>query len=192
MVDALHIDVPAVDLVRKRVLQNVLDLRVPDRTAFHRQQIILFIHAAPVDHLVQLDFQQMIQPDAGAAPVALTEGVGNVHLHIFLDDLIERGLRHLFNIGEGRFQVHHRSETEIALGDVDGAELTGKIVDLLKEALMDKLQRGKSARRQLIQQALLKKRDCLLFADPLFLTGKVGRGCESQFILERHASTSFA
>ena len=118
--------------------------------------------------------------------------MGDVHLHIFLDDLIKGGLRHLFNIGEGRFQVHHRSKTEIALGDVDGTELTGKVVDLPKEVLMDKLQRGKSTSLQLIQQALLKQFDRFLFADPLLLAGKVGRGCESQFILERHANTSFA
>ena len=67
-----------------------------------------------------------------------------------------------------------------------------KVIDVFKEILVNKLQRGKSPRLQLIQQALLKQRNRFLFADPFLLAGKVGRGCESQFILERHDNPSFA
>ena len=141
---------------------------------------------------MQLGFQQQIQPDACTAPVAFTEGVGDVHLHILLNDLIKSGLRHLFNIRKRCFQVHHRSKTEVALGDVNCAEFAGKVVNLLKEVLVDGLQGGEGSGLQLIQQTLLKKLDSFLFADSLFFTGEISRGCESQFILKSHGETSLA
>lgn len=53
MVDAFHIDFPAVYIIAQSVFQNVLDLNIPNRTAFHSEQIIFFINTAPVNDLAK-------------------------------------------------------------------------------------------------------------------------------------------
>ncbi len=42
MVNAFHIQLPAVDLVRQGISQDVLDLRVADGTPLHGQEAVVF------------------------------------------------------------------------------------------------------------------------------------------------------
>ena len=76
-------------------------------------------------------------------------------------------------------------------GHVNGAKFAGKVINLFKEVFMEKLQRREGSGWQLIQNAPFKEINSFLFADPFFLTGKIGSGCDSRFILKRHGVTSF-
>ena len=89
MVDAFHIDLAAIDLVGQSRLQQHLDLHVLDGAALHGQQVVLLIDTAPIHHLPDAGFQHLVKPQAGAAAVALSERVGDIHLHILLDDLVK-------------------------------------------------------------------------------------------------------
>ena len=58
------------------------DFHIFNRAALHSEQIIFFINLAPINNLADFVFQDMVEPNAGAATVTLTERVGNVHLNI--------------------------------------------------------------------------------------------------------------
>ena len=66
-VDAFHIDLAVIDLFGQGGAQQGLYLHILDRAALHRKEIVPLIDAAPVDDLMQLLFEDGIQPDAGAA-----------------------------------------------------------------------------------------------------------------------------
>ena len=60
MVDALHIDLAAMDIVGQGVFQDMLDLDILNWAALHCQQIVLFINLTPIDHLADLLLENAI------------------------------------------------------------------------------------------------------------------------------------
>ena len=83
----------------------------------------------------------MVEPDAGAAPIALPKGVGNIHFHIFFDDLVKSGLRHPVDVGQCRLQIDQRRKAEIALCQIHRAQFACKVINILEKRLMNGLQR---------------------------------------------------
>ena len=79
----------------------------------------------------------MIQPDAGGPSVALAEGVGDIHFHVLLHDLVKGPLGHFLNALQGCTEVHERGEAEISLGHIDGAELARETVDVREQMGVD-------------------------------------------------------
>ena len=114
VVDALHIDLSAIHIIGECVFQKVFDFNIFYRAALHCKKIIFFIHLAPINDLMKFGFENEVELNAGAAPVALPKGVGDIHFHILLDDFIKSRLRHFINIFKWRFKVHQRSKTEVA------------------------------------------------------------------------------
>ena len=135
----------------------MLDFDVLNWAAFHRQQIVLFIHLAPIDNLAEFSLQNTVQPNTSAAPVSLSERMGDIHLHIFLDNLVKSRLRHLFNVVERRLQVHHWGKTEVSLRNIDCAQFTGKVVNLTEKVFMDRFESGKRSSFKAVQCAGLKQ-----------------------------------
>ena len=99
IVDAFHEHLAVVDFVGQRGFEQRFQGRAVDDAPAHGVEIRLFIDLAPVDALLQTALEHQIKPDAGAASVALHEGVGDVHFHIFVDYLVEAGLRHTLDGG---------------------------------------------------------------------------------------------
>lgn len=89
----------------------------------------------------------MVEPDAGAAPIALPKGVGNIHFHIFFDDLVKSGLRHPVDVGQCRLQIDQRRKAEITLCQIHRAQLSGKVVNIFKQIFVNRLQSREFARR---------------------------------------------
>ena len=82
----------------------------------------------------------MVKPNAGAAPIALPKGVGNIHFHIFFDDLVKSGLWHLVDVGQCRLQIHQRRKAEITLRQIHRAQLAGEVINILKQIFVNCLQ----------------------------------------------------
>ena len=78
-------------------------------------------------------FQNMIKPDAGATPISFPKWMGNVHLHIFFNDLIEIRLRHLVNVRKRRIQIHKWRKAEIPLGQIHGPQLARERINISKK-----------------------------------------------------------
>ena len=172
-INTLHIHLTVIDLFRQCFMQKYLDFQIFYRTALHGHQIVAFIHAAPIHHLMQFFFQDAVQPDTGTAATAFPERVRHVHFHIFFNNFIKRGLRHPVNAFQCRAQIHNRCKAEISLCDVYGAHLTGKFVDIFKQIFMDHCKACKCSYRKSIQQTRIIQRQRLLFADPFLFTGKL-------------------
>ena len=173
-VNPFHVNLPVVNLIRQSLSEEVLDLNIPNGAAFHSQKVILFVHQAPVYHLAQLLFQDQVQPNPGAAAVTLPEGVGYVHLHILLHDLLKRGLRHFLDVGQGGLQIHDGGEPEVSLGQVHGADTAGEVVEIGEQEAVD-LQKGLDrAGFQPVQDAGFKELGGPLFAQALLRAGQLG------------------
>lgn len=125
-------------------------------------------------------------------PVPFPERVGNVHLHIFFHDLFKGGLGHLLNAVECRFQIEHRSKPEVSLGQVDGADFSGEVVDFLKENPVDLLERRNSPGCKLIQPTAFIELHRFLLADALLFPGQVRRAGQSQFVFQCHGFSSLS
>ena len=137
-------------------------------------------------YLMQLGFQQQIQPNADAASVALPEGMGDIHLHILLDDLVKGGLGHLVDVSKRRLQIHQRRKAEIALCQIHRAQFACKVINILEKRLMNGLQRRESAGCQLVQRAAFKQFYGFLLAGPFLLAGKLGGVGDAKFIFKCH------
>ena len=148
VVDALYIDLTAGYLVGQCRLQKHLDLNISDGAALHREEVVLLIDLAPVNNHADLAFQHMIKPDAGTATIALSERMGDIHLHIFFDDFIKISLRHRVNAGQCRIKIHQGSKSKTALCKLDRAQLPREVVDILEEIPVNRLQSGKSTGRE--------------------------------------------
>lgn len=159
-VDALHVDLAIIHLVSESRLKQRLDLGVADRAALHGKEVVLAVNEAPIDHRSQLFAKDAVEPDARGAAVAFSEGVGDVHLDVLLDNLVEGGLGHFIDGGKRGIEVHHRGEAEVPLGDVDRANLARKIVNVLKEVTVDGAQALEVADLEGCEQAVFKQLEC--------------------------------
>ena len=98
-------------------------------------------------------FQHEVEPDAGTASVAFHKGVSDIHFHVLVDDFLEGGLRHIFDIWQNCVEIESIGERETAFADVFGTDLTGEViesaedvgVDLLKTFDRAGVKRGKQA-----------------------------------------------
>ena len=169
---AFHIDLPIIDLVRQRGLQQHLDFQVLHWAALHGQQIVLLVHMAPIHNLFQLFLQDRVQPKPGTPAVALPKRVGNIHLNILFDDLIIGRLRHLPDASQCVLEVQHRCKTETTLGEVDGPNLSGKVIDILEKIPVNLRQTRKGPDFKRIQQALFKQLQSPLFAETFLCSGQ--------------------
>lgn len=102
--------------------------------------MVLFVHLASVNNLVKLGFQNQIQPNSSTASVSFSKGMHSIHFHILLDDLIKSGLRHLVNVLNRRLQIHHRCKTEVALCDIDGSQLAGKVINFTEKVFVNRFE----------------------------------------------------
>ena len=134
-------------------------------------------------------FQHLVKPQTGAAAVALSERVGDIHLHIFFDDLVKGGLRHLVDVSKRRLQIHQRRKAEIALCQIHRAQLTGKVINIFKQIFVNCLQSREFTRRERIEYAVFKQFYRLFLAEAFFFTGKVGGACQPQFIFQCHRAS---
>ena len=96
MINALHIDFTAIDVIGQGSLENMLDLNIPNGAALHSKQIVLLVHLAPIHHHTDFLFEDAVQPNPHASAVALPEGVRNIHFYILFYDLVEGGLGYFF------------------------------------------------------------------------------------------------
>ena len=103
MVDAFHIDFTAVDVIGQGSFQDMLDFDILNGATLHSEKIIFLIHLAPVNDLVKLGFENKVEPNTSTAPITFSEGVGDIHFYVLLDDLIESRLRHFINVSNSRF-----------------------------------------------------------------------------------------
>ena len=78
--------------------QQMLDLNILHRTAFHGQQIVCLIHQTPIHDLLDFFPENQIQPYPRTAAIAFTKRMRNIHFYVFLDNLIEIRLRQLFDM----------------------------------------------------------------------------------------------
>ena len=152
-VDAFHIDFAVIDFFGQSSVQQRFYLHILDRAALHCKKVIFFIHPAPVDDLMQFFFQNSIQPDSGASAIALPKRMRHIHLHILLDDLIERRLRHRVDAFQCRTQIHHRCKAEISFCNVHCPHLSSELVDITEQAFMDGRKPFEGACLEGIQQA---------------------------------------
>ena len=125
-VDALHIDQPVCDPVCEGCTEQGFDLHVLDGAALHGKEIIALIHPAPVNDLMQLLFQDAVQPDAGAAAIALPEGWATFISTYFsmISSKVDCGMASMLSSAEARYITG--CEPEIALGNVHGTHLPAK------------------------------------------------------------------
>ena len=117
---------------------------------------------------MQLFFQDAVQPDAGAAAIALPERMRHIHLHILFDDLIVSRLRHPVDAFQRCRQIHDWRKAKISLCDVHGPHLPGKRIDILKQMAVDRRQTCKRTDCKGIQQPGIIQLQCFGLAD-LFL-----------------------
>ena len=128
------------DLIGQRGFEERFQGRAVDDAPAHGVEIRLLIDLAPVNALLQTALEHQIKPDAGAASVALHEGVGDVHFHILVDYLVEAGLRHTLDGGQDRGKMQRVGEGETALADVLAPDLPGEIVQAAEDVGVDLLQ----------------------------------------------------
>lgn len=57
-------------------------------------------NSRPVYGLLQLLLQDVIEPDSGGPPISIQERMGNIHLHILVQNLLKGALGHLFYFSE--------------------------------------------------------------------------------------------
>lgn len=55
-VHTLHINLTVIDLIRQRGFQEQFDFSVLHRATLHRQQIVILVHLAPINHLMEFFF----------------------------------------------------------------------------------------------------------------------------------------
>ena len=72
--------------------------------------------------------------------LSIPKGMGNIHFHIFFDDLVKSGLRHLVDVGQCRLQIDQRCKAEIALRQIHRAQLTGEVENIFKQLFVNCLQ----------------------------------------------------
>ena len=118
IVDALHEHFPVVDLVGESRFQQGFQIGTVDDAFTHGFEVSVFVDSTPINTLGQRGFQHQIQPDAGAATVALHEGVRHIHFNIFVDDLIKGGLRHILNVGQNGVEIKGIGKREAAFTDM--------------------------------------------------------------------------
>jgi len=131
----------------------------------------------------------MVKPNAGAAPIALPKGVGNIHFHIFFDHLVKSGLWHLVDVGQCRLQIDQRRKAEIALRQIHRAQFTGEVINIFKQIFVNRLQSREFARRQGVQHTVFEQFYRLFLAEAFFFPGKIGGAYQPQFIFQCHSAS---
>ena len=126
VVNALHIHLTVGNSVGERGFQQLLYLCVVHGAALHGGEVIGLVDKAPINDEFQLGFEDMVEPDSPAAPVSLAEWVGNIHLNIFLYNLVKGGLRHFVNAVKSGFQILRRGKSKVALRDIFCADSPAK------------------------------------------------------------------
>ena len=115
--------------------------------------------------------------------------MGDVHLDVLLDYLVIRALRHPVDGGKSGVEVHERSESEVALGDVDLTHLACEIVDVLKEIAMNLGKANERAHLKGIEQPALEQLKGALLGKQFLFAGKFHLVCNSQFIFKHRRSS---
>lgn len=130
------------------------------RAAFHSQKIILFIYTTPIDNLTEFIFENVVEPNAYASSVALTERMGDIHFHIFFYNFIKRRLSHFINIFKRRFQIHNWRKSKISFCYINRSDLSCKIVNPIKKVFVNGFQGIKLSCIQCIKYSVFKKLQC--------------------------------
>ena len=89
VVDTLHKGFTVVDFVGQSRLQKSLDIRRVCDTFLHRIQVVVLVNLAPINAFLQLLFENQIEPNTSRTTIALTERVSDVHLDIFVGNLLK-------------------------------------------------------------------------------------------------------
>ena len=121
-------------------LDKRTQLQIIHRAALHGLKIGIPVYPLPVHHPAQVLLQHHVQPDPRGTAVSFPEGMGNVHLHVFGDDFFKGRFRHFFDNSQNFFQVQAVGKAKVALGDIDGTYLPGKVVQTVKKLGMYLLQ----------------------------------------------------
>ena len=155
--NTLEDDFAVADLIGQIRLEEGAEFQIVDRATLHGLKIGIFVNTLPVHHLAKILLQDHIHPDACGASIPLPEGMGDVHLYIFGDDLFKTGFWHFFNDGQNFFQIETAGKAEIALGDIHLAELSGKVVEAVKEIFVYLLQTSCCAHFHLVDIGAFKE-----------------------------------
>ena len=86
--------------------------------------------------------------------------MGNIHFNILINDIVERILRHTFNILQCLFQILNHSKLESGFGYIDGSYLPGEIIKASEKISMNLLQSFHRANLDIIDKAALKQSVC--------------------------------
>lgn len=83
--------------------------------------------------------------------------MGDVHFHIFGDDVLESVLRHPFDDGEYGLKVQAVGKTEPSFGDVERTYLSGKVVKPFEKVAVYLAQTFGRAHFDVVDVAALKQ-----------------------------------
>ena len=89
VVDTLHKGLTVVDFVGQSRLQKSLDIRRVSNALLHRIQVVVLVNFTPINAFLQLFFENQIEPNTSRTTIALTERVSDVHLDIFVGNLLK-------------------------------------------------------------------------------------------------------
>ena len=97
VVNTLHKGLTVVDPVGQSRLQKSLDIRRVGDTFLHCIQVVVLVNFAPIDAFLQLLFENQIESNTSSTTIALTERVSDVHLDIFIGNLLKSCFGHMLN-----------------------------------------------------------------------------------------------
>ena len=100
---------------------------------------VLLVYFAPIHTQFQTFLENQIKPDAGRTAIAFHERMSSIHLHIFIDNLVESCLRHLLHSFKIAMQMLRQTEQGIAFGNCLGAYLACKVVEATEKIGVDLL-----------------------------------------------------
>ncbi len=68
VINAFHIEITAIDIIGQGFFQQVINFDIFYRAALHSQQVVLFIHFAPIDNRAEFLLKNAIQPNMNCTP----------------------------------------------------------------------------------------------------------------------------
>ena len=115
VVDTLHERLAVVDFRRKGFPEEFLDPGAIRDALAHGVEVVPLVDAAPIDAARERAFQHEVEPDARGAAVAFHEGVGDIHLDVFVGDFVECRFRHPLDRRKRRGEELRWREREVTL-----------------------------------------------------------------------------
>ena len=95
----------------------------------HGGKICLFVYLTPIHALLEILFENKVEPDTGTATIAFHERVGYIHLYVFIYNLVEGCFWHLLNLFEALRQILGATEKRTIFPNGLCADLSRKVIE---------------------------------------------------------------